>query len=282
MVLADWNPFHNAGIRVIVLREDLRHPLFGGNKCWKLKYNLDDYRHSGRKAILSFGGAWSNHLSALSEICAMEGIELHAVIRGEERPVNARILRMKDNGTHIHYISRAQYRLKDDETALKDFMTTQTDAPSIRDLFILPEGANNEAARKGCSELAKLVPENTDWLACAIGTGGTITGLADGITGRIRLLGIPVVRTGREPEKLLSERKVPEDRFHIEHGFEEGGYGKSSRRLNDFIQQFTETTGIPLEPVYTGKLFFAVNELAKRNFFKKGEHVVLLHSGGVF
>lgn len=273
-----WPAFSSAGVHVNVLREDLRHPVLGGNKIWKLKYNLQEFEDSGRPCIVSFGGAYSNHLSALSEACRLNGFPLHVFIRGEEQPVNPRIVRMHEQGTTIRYLSRSDYRRMDDAS----FITQVLNRSGIPlDALIIPEGANNAAGRNGCRDLGALIPATTNWTACACGTAGTIAGLIEGTPTSTRTLGITVVRSGDEPARRLTRTGIHPDRYEIVTGFEHGGYGKVSEALTAFIHQFSATNRIPLEPVYTGKLFYAVDRLATQGFFQRGTEIMLIHTGGI-
>jgi 1-aminocyclopropane-1-carboxylate deaminase len=130
--------------------------------------------------------------------------------------------------------------------------------------------------------LGALIPDSAQWVACAIGTAGTICGMIGGLADATCALGVTVVRSGDEPETLMDRIGVPAGRYRIIKGYEAGGYGKSSPELSAFCERFSIETGIPLEPVYSGKLFFAVSDLAEKGYFRRGEELVILHSGGIF
>ncbi|MEY4595180.1 MAG: hypothetical protein RIQ47_1590 [Bacteroidota bacterium] len=278
-----WSPFQNAGMTMIVLREDLRHPTLGGNKLWKLKYNVEEFSHSGAAAIASFGGAYSNHLAALSEACFQAGIPFHAFVRGEEQPVNDRIRRMENQGTKVHYISREQYRQKEEAGFLEKLLISSgwSDA-QISSLYVIPEGGNNEAGRAGCKELGKLIPADVDYAICACGTGGTLAGMLHSLSSATKGIGIAVVQSGNALHNMMIAEGLADNKFEIIQGYEEGGYGKNSIRLEQFMQEFKAATSLPLEHVYTGKLFFAIDDLARKDFFHRGAKVVIVHTGGVF
>ncbi|MFM7217471.1 MAG: 1-aminocyclopropane-1-carboxylate deaminase/D-cysteine desulfhydrase [Bacteroidota bacterium] len=277
-----WPTFEKAGLDVHVLREDLRHPWAGGNKAWKLRHNLEAYYHSGKEAMLSFGGAYSNHLLALSSVCNWMGIPFHAVIRGEERPVNSRIMKMIEQGTHIHYCSRSDYRKRKDELTLKELLSECCqDIPAADELFVIPEGGDNTFGIKGCTDMAGLIPSDANqvWMAC--GTGCTLLGMRIGLEPAIRAVGVPVVRNFQELTEKM-QREVASTAWQLLDGYQEGGYGKSSPRLEHFINTFSGVTGVPLEPTYTGKLFFALDDQAGKNMIQRGTKIIVLHSGGVF
>lgn len=274
----DWPAFEKAGVRLTVLREDLRHPVLGGNKVWKLKYNLERAVREGRQTIVSFGGPYSNHLYAVAEVCRMSGIKFHAIVRGEEAPVNDRLRSMEIAGTQVHYISRSDYRRRGDPV----FVRALLDGKGIsQEALVIPEGGNNADGRKGCRELGGLIPPSARWTACAVGTGGTLSGMIEGLSESSCVLGVTVVRSGEAPEQLLDAVEAPLDRYRIIKGYEAGGYGKWNPELSAFCERFTQATGIPLEPVYTGKLFLALSDLASRGYFSRGDEVVAIHTGGL-
>ncbi|MFM8432026.1 MAG: 1-aminocyclopropane-1-carboxylate deaminase/D-cysteine desulfhydrase [Bacteroidota bacterium] len=278
----DWPLFRENGLDVQVVREDLRHPIVGGNKSWKLKYNLEAFRSSGKKAILSFGGAYSNHLLALSEVCEWYGILLYAIIRGEEKPYNDRIGMMEKKGTRLHYCSRTNYRLKDTEAGMEAILTECGLSAGMSDeVFLVPEGADNESGVRGCTEMAEILPKDMDeiWLAC--GTGSTLQGIRTGLDEKTRVCGVTAVRNGKTLQERMLKGFGKESGIQIVEGYEEGGYGKSSARLDLFMQSFSEATGIPLEPVYTGKLFHALSREAEKGEINKGSRIAVLHSGGM-
>lgn len=279
----NWPPFHNAGVQVIVLREDLRHAVLGGNKLWKLTKNLDNFRTSGLEAIASFGGAYSNHLAALSDACQLSRIPLHVFIRGEEQPVNDRIRRMERQGTLVHYISREQYRNKEHPDFLQELLQQKSwSEKQVSSLYVIPEGGNNEAGRAGCIALGKLIPADAHYVACACGTGGTLSGMLTGIASNTRGIGIPVVRAEKSLQELLAGEGHEPSRYNLVTGYEMGGYAKSSEQLEAFMREFTAMTAVPLEPVYTGKLFFALDDLVRKNYFHRGEKLVVVHTGGLY
>jgi 1-aminocyclopropane-1-carboxylate deaminase len=270
--------FEAAGVRVRVLREDLRHPIVGGNKLWKLRHVPEAFHSSGADCIVSFGGAFSNHLNALSTVCHWMDLPFHAIIRGEERPVNNRIEHMIREGTTIHYCSRTSYRQKEEPEAFQSLVKDLNIPPKA---FLVPEGGNSAMGRRGCLDLGKIVPVSSNHFLLACGTGTTMAGVLDGIDAKIKVTGIPVVRSGNTLEKMMRELYPDKSNYALLHGYEEGGYGKSSERLEHFIHNFTTETGIPIEPVYTGKLFFALNDLSGSGYFSRGDDITVLHSGGI-
>ena len=260
----------SAHVKVQVLREDLRHAVLGGNKLWKLKYNLENFSSESAKCIVTFGGAFSNHLLAISEVCFMKNIPLHVFIRGEEQPTNTRIDRMKGQGTFIHYLSREDYRKKQDAS----FIDLLLSGYGIQNnAMIIPEGANNTAGQKGCSELAAHLPENTTHFMLAVGTGGTLHGITQNLPSSIHVVGIPVGHFGAFEHTA--------ENITIFNQYAWKGYGKSEEQLDRFIVAFSEKHNLPLEPIYTGKLFYALQDLLLRNYFPESSCITVLHSGGL-
>ena len=270
------------GVLVSVLRDDLIHPYMSGNKWRKLKYNILDFNNSGKKVLVTFGGAFSNHLIAVAAASAEFSFESIGIVRGEE--VNNPYLNfVKQKGMKLLFISREDYRNKK-ETASKifDLLLSKGWIHSKEDVFLLPEGGANLAAVKGSSEIIDDISIAFDWIACACGTGATLAGISQKLSGKQKALGIPVLKAngymGKEIEKLggLKNKIELNEKYHF------GGYAKKNESLDFFCKDFSSTTGIPIEPVYTGKLFYALDDLIKMNYFKKGEKVTAIHTGGVF
>lgn len=273
-----WPEFEAAGIAMTILREDLRHPITGGNKVWKLKYNLKRALEEGRDVVVSFGGAYSNHLLALSEACRISGLRFHAIVRGEEAPVNDRLRLMENAGTRLHYVSRTEYRQRDDPAFVRALLER---TGITQEALVIPEGGNNAEGRRGCRDLGALIPGTAQWAACAVGTGGTLSGMIGGLPESTVALGVTVVRSGDGPEDQLDALQRPAERYRIIKGYEAGGYGKWNPELLTFCERFTQATRVPLEPVYTGKLFFALSDLASQGYFNRGDEVVAIHTGGI-
>jgi 1-aminocyclopropane-1-carboxylate deaminase len=277
----DWK---NSGISVTVLREDLVHAFFSGNKYRKLKYNLINFRNSGKKIILTFGGAFSNHLVATAAAVRENEFACIGIIRGEDIS-NSYIEFMKSCGMKLHFISRSDYRNKMEESFFKKLTGQLIERKFIQtaeELFVIPEGGTNAAAVKGASEIMDDIPIDTDYIACACGTGGTLAGISLKLLPHQNAIGVSVLkadgyfqneinRLGGNPANLL---------FSYDYHF--GGYAKAEKKLLDFCERFTKETSIPIEPVYTGKLFFAIDDLIRKNYFKKGSKVTLIHTGGIF
>lgn len=291
--------FDDKKIIVKVLRLDAQHQHIGGNKLYKLYYNLLEAKKQNKTKILTFGGAYSNHLRATAFAAKQLGFESIAIIRGEEHKiVNPVLAFCQEQTMKLHYISRTQYREKNN-IGFIDKLKEQ-----FGDFYLIPEGGSNALAVKGTSYIpkiaSKLLNQNIDYFALAIGTGGTAAGILNGIDEitnenlKSKVLAISALKGGdflrNDIEELLNAcyendtnrtQNILENLI-LETNFHEGGYAKKSERLVKFIDEFNQKNDFQIEPIYTGKVFFAVYELAKHNFFEEGNTIVLVHTGGIF
>lgn len=272
-----------AGIQLLVKREDLNHPAISGNKWWKLKYNLQVAESSGQKKILTFGGAYSNHIYATAAATKLLNLSSVGVIRGEEMlPLNPTLQFAKDQGMVIHYVSRTEYRNKE-TPGFTDMLQDK-----FGDFFHIPEGGSNTLAVKGCAEFAEqqLAQIDFDHLLLAVGTGGTIAGIITAFQGRKNIIGVPVLKNAtflnEDIARLIhafSGKSFPN--WSLLTGYDEGGYAKHTSRLRTFIAEVTRTYGLPLDHVYTGKLFFALIKEIEAGAFRRGATILALHTGGM-
>lgn len=271
----------DAGLRVSVLRLDLIHPLISGNKWFKLKYNLRQARAEGQQTLLSFGGAYSNHIHALAAAGAEFGFNTIGVIRGEPHvPLNPTLQFAVDQGMHLHYLSREQYRQKHTPQLQAELRA------QFGDVYWIPEGGSNALAVKGCAEIVASLPAATDVLVCACGTGATLAGLAVGMHGRGSVMGVAVLKGAEflydDVRRLLQDygasAVAPWDLVLDGHC---GGYARSSEGLLSFMHEFEAEQGVLLEQVYTGKMMFALWQMIAAGHFAPGSHVVAVHTGGM-
>ncbi|MBN1006823.1 1-aminocyclopropane-1-carboxylate deaminase/D-cysteine desulfhydrase [Amphritea pacifica] len=274
--------FEQAGVQLDLLRLDLIHPLISGNKWFKLKYALEAVQASDCHRVLSFGGAWSNHLHALAYAGYELGIETIGVIRGE-RPaqLSATLMDAVGWGMTLEFVSRNQYRNKYDEqfnTALQQ---------KYGDFHCLPEGGSGEWVVAGCREIISLF-KATDYqlICCACGTGGTLAGLIAEKPEGVELLGVPVLKGAEflyhDIRQMLAraEERDPGG-WLLDLSSHEGGYARVSVELVDALRHFRECSGIELEPVYSGKAFLALQRKLARGELPPGSRVMLIHTGGM-
>jgi 1-aminocyclopropane-1-carboxylate deaminase len=264
-------------IRLTVKREDLLHPHISGNKFRKLKYNLIQAKEEGRTALLTFGGAFSNHIAATAAAGKEYGFQTIGVIRGEEL-----VNKVGDNptlafagscGMRFKFVTREAYRHKADPS-FADKLREE-----FGDLYLVPEGGTNSLAVKGCEEILVFGDERFTHICCAVGTGGTISGLINSAQAHQQVLGFPALKgAGLQDEIAIFAKK---DNWKLVEDYHFGGYGKVNEELIAFMNGFFDTTGIPLDPVYTGKLFFGVIDMINKGRFPGDSDILLIHTGGL-
>ena len=271
------------GIRLVLLRDDLTHPELPGNKWRKLKYNLLEARAQGHDTLLTFGGAFSNHIAAVATAGRLYGFQTIGVIRGEEsQPLNPTLAQAVADGMTLRYLDRDAYRRKQDP-AFQAELLSQT-GPA----YVLPEGGTNALALRGCAELvAELSAQiSFDSLCVACGTGGTLGGILTALQPQQQALGVAALKNGGflqdEINTLLTDagRDVAAS-WSVQTAYHFGGYAKFSPELLVFIQQFQARHGVLLDPIYTGKLLFGILDLLQQDYFAPGSTVVAVHTGGL-
>jgi 1-aminocyclopropane-1-carboxylate deaminase len=279
--------FHHYGLNVSIKRDDLLHPVISGNKWRKLKYNIDAAIKNNKKCILSFGGSYSNHIHALAYACFKQGLPSIGIIRGEPNYANNFTLAWaKRWGMKLLFVDRKTYKMRDQEEYLAQL---QQQFPSA---FIVPEGGSNSLAIKGVSEIStELAAQEVgfDHLLVPVGSGGTLAGLVIGDNNQHNILGIAVLKQGlANPNYLSTEVKqligTTAKKYHnwqILAHYHRGGYAKFSTNDLQQLQAFMETTQLPLEPVYSGKMVLALLDLIQQGYFNSGDNVLLLHTGGL-
>ena len=273
--------FDQAGVRLLIKRLDQVHPVISGNKWYKLKYNLLAAREQGFGTLLSFGGAYSNHIHALAGAGAEYGFNTIGVIRGEEHsPLNPTLQFAVDHGMQLHYMNRLDYRRKDSAEIIDRLRA------EFGDFYLIPEGGSNGLAVQGCAEIIDDIDQAFDVIACACGTAGTLSGLIAGLQGQRQALGVAVLKgagfLGDEVRSLLSESANQQhENWQINLDYHFGGYAKTKPELMEFMRRFEAAHAVPLEPVYTGKLMFGLYDLIAANHFQRGQTVLALHTGGL-
>jgi 1-aminocyclopropane-1-carboxylate deaminase len=278
-----WNVAERAGVRLLTKREDLNHQLISGNKWWKLKYNVKEAVLQKKDTLLTFGGAFSNHIYATAAAAHELGLKSIGVIRGEETlPLNPTLSFAKSHGMKLHYVSREEYKEKEDGYFIAGLQKL------FGNFYLIPEGGTNEFAVKGCEELgAKLFREiSFDYLCLPVGTGGTMAGIISGLQGQKEIIGISVLKNGEflkdKIQKLLQENSCSDfTNWQLLTSYHHGGYAKATKELRDFIGEMKNENDLPLDHVYTGKLFWALKEEIKKGFFSRGSTILALHTGGM-
>ncbi|MEO1258025.1 MAG: pyridoxal-phosphate dependent enzyme [Bacteroidota bacterium] len=276
--------FQRFDLRLFIKRDDKLHPHISGNKWRKLKYNLRQARQLGHNRLLTFGGAYSNHLAATAAAGKEYGFSTLGVVRGEKvLPLNPTLKYVESCGMELRFVSRTNFRNKNQNSIFEDLKVN----PNM--YYVLPEGGSNCLALKGVAELVNEIIDQLgsppDFLCTACGTGATMAGLVSGAKRKSKILGIPVLKGGfmeSEVRQFLAACGEPLNKeWKIVDGYHFGGYAKYKPELIQFINHFKEKFGIPLDPIYTGKLVFALFDLAEKGFFRKKSTVVILHTGGL-
>jgi 1-aminocyclopropane-1-carboxylate deaminase len=272
-----------AGVRLLVKREDLNHPEISGNKWWKLKYNLEEAIKLKKEKILTFGGAYSNHIYATAAAAHESNIKSVGIIRGEKTlPLNPTLVFAKEKGMEVHYVSREKYRLKDTPAFESELQKR------YGDFLLIPEGGTNDLAVQGCAEFAKneLGSIPFDYLLLPVGTGGTMAGLICGFHGEKEIIGIAVLKNGEflkeEIEKLVHKYSHQSyGNWSLLTSYHHGGYAKMTKELLGFVSAMKEKHNLLLDTVYTGKLMWAVMREVEQGRFRRGTTVLALHTGGL-
>lgn len=256
--------FSEKQVDVSVLRLDLIHPEISGNKWFKLKYNLEEGKRLGKDTILTFGGAFSNHIHATAVACKQAGFKSIGIIRGESSSLNNDTLNdAVNNGMQIEFVTRERYNRKDDQSFIKELYSR------FGDFYLVPEGGGNTFGMRGCEEI---LPKENDYelIMCACGTGTTFRGISKSLKPLQNIIGISVLKGSGD----LNLTNNINSEYHF------GGYAKHTNELLEFKENFEAQTQIPLDYVYTAKLFFAANDLIKSNKMA-GKKILLIHSGGL-
>ncbi len=267
-------PYH---IDLWIKRDDLLHPIVSGNKWRKLKYILEHALSLGTDTIISMGGAYSNHLHALAYVGKVLGLETIGFIRGgQPETLTPTLLDMKAWGMTLKFVSRSEYR------ALRQYKGWH-DLPGLKPRqYWMAEGGAQFLALKGIAELVAEITVPYDYWCVPCGTGTTLAGIADAAPQQVSVLGFAALKNAgflvAEVDAMLSPSR---ENWQVNLDYHFGGFAKINAELRAFIDDFEFKTNIPLEPVYTGKMLYAVYDLIKKHYFKPGTRIIVLHTGGL-
>ena len=264
-------------VELYIKREDQIHPFVSGNKFRKLKYNLLEAEKLGQKTLLTFGGAYSNHIAATASAGQNSGFNTIGIIRGEELfnqiESNPTLRFAKQCGMQFKFVSRDQYKLKTTDAFLEKLKE------EFGDFYILPEGGTNTLAIKGCEEILTDEDEIFDYICCSVGTGGTISGLINCSKPSQQVLGFSALKGDFLKQDISKFATKSNWKLITDYHF--GGYAKINTELISFINKFKNDYQIPLDPVYTGKMMFGIFDLIEKNHFPKGSKILAIHTGGL-
>jgi 1-aminocyclopropane-1-carboxylate deaminase len=264
-------------VTLTVKREDLLHPHISGNKFRKLKYNILQAKADGETALLTFGGAFSNHIAATAAAGKQYGFATIGIIRGEELAdkieQNPTLNFARDCGMRLKFVSRETYRDKTESHFIEKLKS------EFGGFYLLPEGGTNNLAVKGCEEILDEDDAQFTHVCCGVGTGGTIAGIINSAVPHQKVIGFPALKGEGLSDDIC--KFANQGSWELVTDYHFGGYGKVNEQLVTFINDFFDKTGIPLDPIYTGKMFFGVIDLINKGWFPENANVLLIHTGGL-
>ncbi len=274
-------------IKLYVLREDLTHPEISGNKWRKLKYNIQEAKSKKFTQLVTFGGAYSNHIAATAAAGRDYDIKTIGIIRGEETlPLHTTLQIAANNGMEFKYVSRSFYRENKSNSSFFEELKT-----AFGNSYIVPEGGSNAFAVKGCTEIRNNINVDFDVITCANGTGGTIAGIIASLDNSKEIIGFPALKGGAflvgDIQRLLNEytilfnKEIQNNNWHLNTDYHFGGYGKINQALVNFVNEFKMKHHIPLDLVYTGKMMYGIFEIIKNSDKLNGKKIVVVHTGGI-
>ena len=269
--------FSSFKCNLFLKREDLLHPFVSGNKFRKLKYNIEEAILQEKTTLLTFGGAYSNHISATAAAGKEIGIKTIGVIRGEELAkkqfLNPTLQFARDCGMQLHFVSRELYKTKTTSEFIDKLHF------ELGDFYLVPEGGTNKFAVKGCEEILSEKDMKHNYICTAVGTGGTISGIVNSTKSHQDVIGFSALKgtfQSSEVEKYTSKKN-----FNIIDNYCFGGYAKIDEGLIRFINNFKEKTGIALDPIYTGKMMYGIFDLIEKEYFRENSSILAIHTGGL-
>jgi len=267
----------NKNVSLFIKREDLIHPYISGNKYRKLKYNLEQAKAENQDTLLTFGGAFSNHIAAVAFAGKEYGFKTIGVIRGDELESkikdNPTLLFAQQCGMKFIFETREKYRHKNEATYQSSLIA------QFGQFFLIPEGGTNELAIKGCEEILTQEDAVFDYICCCVGTGGTISGIINSSLNYQKVIGFPALKGDFLADEI--RKNVNNNRWELNQDYHFGGYAKTNNALIQFMNGFLENTKIQLDPVYTGKMLFGLYDLVEKGFFPCSSRILAIHTGGL-
>lgn len=267
----------NPQIELSIKREDQINPFVSGNKFRKLKYNLLLALKQNKNTLLTFGGAFSNHIAAVAAAGKEIGIQTIGIIRGEELydqiKTNPTLSFAESCGMTFKFISREIYKDKTNPNFILQLHN------EFGGFYLIPEGGTNDLAIKGCKEILTKADTKFDYICCAVGTGGTVSGLINASKPNQKVLGFSSLK-GDFLNKDISKFATSKN-WELITDYHFGGYGKINDSLITFINRFKTETHIPLDPIYTGKMMFGIFDLIEKGYFNPNSKILAIHTGGL-
>ena len=261
-------------VTILIKRIDLNHNYISGNKLYKLKNNITEAKKKGYKKILTFGGAYSNHIVATAYLGKKEGFNTIGIIRGEKNlPLNASLQNAYDNEMNLKYINRRDYRLKDTDSFINKLKC------EFGNFYLIPEGGTNFLGVKGASEILSN-DNNYNYVCCPVGTGGTIAGIINSSNINQIILGFSALKNTIDVKRNI-KLYTKKQNWKLFSRYSCGGYAKISKKLIKFINEFNINYGVPLDVIYTGKMMMGLFDMVERDFFKPKSKILVVHTGGL-
>ncbi|WP_417620176.1 1-aminocyclopropane-1-carboxylate deaminase/D-cysteine desulfhydrase [Oceanihabitans sediminis] len=255
----------------------LNHSFISGNKIRKLKWNILEAKKLQQTTLLTFGGAFSNHIAAVAAAGKEYGFKTIGVIRGEELQKkvkqNPTLSFASDCGMQFKFVSREDFRNKHKNYFIELLKAT------YGDFYLIPEGGTNSLAVQGCEEILAKEDAQFDFICCPVGTGGTISGIINASLHHQKILGFPALKGDFLQEEI--SKFTSKTNWELITDYHFGGYAKVNTHLISFINQFKKENNIPLDPIYTGKMLFGIQDLMKKGFFPEQAKILAIHTGGL-
>tara|TARA_B110000879_G_scaffold38379_1_gene53566 strand:+ start:414 stop:1301 length:888 start_codon:yes stop_codon:yes gene_type:complete len=261
-------------VRLFIKRIDKIHPFVSGNKWFKLKYNLIEAKKKRHNTLLTFGGAYSNHIAATAFSAQEKGLKSIGIIRGEEYlPLNPTLRFAIDNGMKLYYIIRSNYKEKTSANFLKALNN------QFGDFYLISEGGTNELAIQGAKEILD-TNDTQDYICCPVGTGGTIAGIINASNNLQTVIGFPAIKGFKQLEKDINNW-TNSTNYKFINDYVGNGYAKINKDLVAFINEFNALHNVPLDGIYTGKMMMGILDLVGKDYFPKGSSILAIHTGGL-
>ena len=265
-------------VSLTIKRDDLVHPIISGNKYRKLKYNLKEAKRLKKNLLITFGGAYSNHIAAVAGAGKEFGFKTIGIIRGEELKEkiseNPTLCYAQECGMKFEFISREAYRQKDDPSFKNDLERR------FDHFYLIPEGGTNALAIRGCEEILTSDDMNYQYVCVPVGTGGTMAGLINSAGPKQKVLGFSSLKGNFMSDQIKALSKSS-DNWELMDSYHFGGYGKINDQLITFINEFNRKTHIALDPIYTGKMLYGIIDLFEKKYFEKNSTILVIHTGGL-
>ena len=266
----------NNEIEVFIKRLDLIDPFISGNKLFKLKHNVDRALLEKKNMLITFGGAFSNHILATAAYAKKKNIDCLAIVRGEEySELNPLLALAKEYGMNFCFVSRKEYAKRNDNNYISELIRKYKKA------FIVPEGGNNKLGVLGAEEILETQDKSFDYIICPIGTGATLSGIVNSSNRSQKVIGINCINDTKDVNKNISQ-KTNKNNWEIINEFNFGGFAKFDNILTEYLKKFKSNNKITLDLNYTTKMFFGFEELINRRYFQRKSKVLLIHTGGIY